>query len=1020
MNETARTKLLELTRLMVSRFQRNGFVDIAALTAKHGGDEHRATLAKILEMLEVWLNLRANNAEQEPQQFATGFGAAEDVRTAFLEAVVVWRMGDTDSTTGDDALNDVPPSPETSAQNPAQDSEENTIFSGQLLVSVKDGGKIGGGGLGDVSEGIDFVLERIVAVKSPKSDSDPRFAKEIQLTASFVHPHIIPVFGPALNKEGKPGFIMPRVSQGTLADAIKAHHDAKLVGEAKDRSLHWLLQHVVTVARTVQYAHSRTPAVMHRDLKPENVLLDPDRNVFVIDWGLGYRADRPEEPTPGLGTIHFAAPEQYAGIKQGIAIDGQRVMSAIRANYPMDIQLALAHEMQRGLDLPDACEAVGIGFVELLGHAGYDLVAEFSRPGWLADIYSLGAILYHVVTGQRPFLTSSNAEKLENRYTAPEEVVPGLSPELAGIIRKAMATNPGDRYLSAGEFADDLERVMGRLVDEPVKAFEPGEEPFGVRVRRTIRKHAGAIAALLLVFGLIGITGIFFTAERHIALQREQQHAKAEVQDVQRKSDQELKAEKDRADAAIRIAKEEADGAVNAARADADRKVRDQQEKSAKDVEAERARTRNAESERDELRRRLARSQFRTNLGSKVEKAQEGSRQALTDADRALVDQFARGVELSVAESEAERLGIRRALSREIRAYALREEILRRSDPEVTDRPDRPKLEIADTLVLDYHSRIAWGKPPSSKAAQEFRDRMVRLCEHDGAILDRIRAWTDLPTSHNPTAGLMHEAIDLVVTGRAEGISAEAAREAAEYRRLATERFLYDYLSGSSFDDAIKSARIENPGEFVNLDLTKEADTAYVREFKQFPENDKVISKLRDHPPSIGGFASHIGPDNPFGKGPPDAPPGMTRPKGPEPDRPGGGGIVPTKPRDLTPIINRMARTSEGRGIVSPDYALTYDDLLPPRTESQNTSLYNQLADEHLKAANLPPARGFPTVDTHTLKGIGSPRAAMTRSYSFSRLRGFHRVGGTDFDHEPWAKQYGDMYWLLPISPDLP
>jgi hypothetical protein len=78
---------------------------------------------------------------------------------------------------------------------------------------------------------------------------------------------------------------------------------------------------------------------------------------------------------------------------------------------------------------------------------------------------------------------------------------------------------------------------------------------------------------------------------------------------------------------------------------------------------------------------------------------------------------------------------------------------------------------------------------------------------------------------------------------------------------------------------------------------------------------------------------------------------------------------------------------------MSPDYALTYDDLLPPRTPSGNTSLYNRLAEEHLK--RLPPEiRKQYTVDR--LKGAPNPRTAMSRAYSFSRLRGFHRVGGTE------------------------
>lgn len=1033
MDNNARNKLLELTRLMVHRFQQHQTVNLYALTAEHGGDEYRATLAKILEMLEVWLAIRASNKELEPQEFADGFGAAEHVCTAFIEAVDTWRLCETDSTDSDVAPGDVPPQRESRADDVGHDSDQESIVTGQSLVSVRNWSGCGIGGLGEVGDGIDVVLQRDVAVKSPRHPSYPRFEKEILLTGSFVHPHIIPVFSLAFNKDGKPAFIMPQVKGGTLLNEINEHHLGKLTGLARDRSTHSLLKHVVTVARTVHYAHSRTPAVMHRDLKPENFLIDRDGNVFVADWGLGYRADQPEEPTPGFGTVYYAAPEQWAGTKQGISINGERVMNAIRANYSMAVQLALANEVQHGKELPEACEAVGIGFVELLGKAGYNLGEEFARPGRLADIYSLGAVLYHAVTGQRPFSNSSNSEKLENRYVAPEKLVPGVDPELTGIIRRAMATKPEDRYASAGELADDLERVLGRFVDEPVKAFKAGEEPLKVRIRRKVRKHAGSIAALLILFGLTGIAGFSCTAERHIALQNEQERARAEVQDARRTSDRDVKAEKERAEAAIRVSNENADKFANTtrvaatkevatAKADADRKVREQEEKAAKEIEAERQRTKKAESERDELRRQLSRAELRSKLSATIEKAQQGPRRALTDAQRATIDRFARSVELNIAGSEAERLETRRAYSREIGSHVLREDILRRTAPEATNWSARPRLEIADTIVLDHHSRIVWEKPPSSKAAQEFRDRIVRICEHDGAMLDRIHAWTQTPKSPNPSFGLMHNAIDLVDSGRAEGVSAQVAQESAEYRRLIWDRVLHVSMTGGSLDDAIKAARFDKPGDFVNLDFLKQADAACVREFKRFPNDDTIISKLRNYPPSVDGLEPGIRPDTQFGKGPPDEPPGINRPKGPRPVQPGGGsvGIELSKPRDLTQIIDRMARTGEGRGIVSPDYALTYDDLLPPRAEPRNTSLYNRLADEHLKAAKLPPRIDAPRIDPHKLKGIGSPQAAMQRSFSFSRLRGFHRVGGTVFEHEPLIIPCDDYYRFLPIPLDLP
>jgi hypothetical protein len=153
---------------------------------------------------------------------------------------------------------------------------------------------------------------------------------------------------------------------------------------------------------------------------------------------------------------------------------------------------------------------------------------------------------------------------------------------------------------------------------------------------------------------------------------------------------------------------------------------------------------------------------------------------------------------------------------------------------------------------------------------------------------------------------------------------------------------------------------------------------------------------------------------------PPDGPPTDSWPtSGPKPDHPGGGGGGPRPQlpsRSLPPVIERLNKASKGGWLVSPDYALGYDDLLPHRAAARNPSLYDRVAGEHLKV-QPPGVRQRITVDV--LKGVGGPRVAMGRGASFSRLRGFHRVGGADPDPTESGRSVG---WdrFPPRGPELP
>jgi serine/threonine-protein kinase len=196
---------------------------------------------------------------------------------------------------------------------------------------------------------------------------------------------------------------------------------------------------VAVVARAVHHAHQR--GVLHRDLKPANVLLDADGQPHVTDFGLAKRLEADGGATQSgtiVGTPSYMAPEQAAGT--------------------------------RGRLTP------------------------------AADVYSLGAILYELVTGRPPFKAGTAVETvmqvLEREPTPPGRLHPGLPKALELICLKCLEKAPERRYQSALELADDLERL---LRGEEVEAERLGLVP---RLRRWARREPK------LAYGLAGLVAI--------------------------------------------------------------------------------------------------------------------------------------------------------------------------------------------------------------------------------------------------------------------------------------------------------------------------------------------------------------------------------------------------------------------------------------------------------------------------------------------------------------------------------
>ncbi len=188
---------------------------------------------------------------------------------------------------------------------------------------------IGRGGMGEVIAARDRRIGRDVAVKrmraaNPTPGTTARFLREARIQARLDHPAIVPVHELGTDADGRPYFTMKRLAGVTLAKRLE-----------QPGALQPLLRAFVEVCLAVRYAHERR--VVHRDLKPSNIMLGDYGEVYVLDWGVARVIDeRPREGRePGqidtlddgtrtgdlLGTPGYMAPEQVRGEPVGPAAD---------------------------------------------------------------------------------------------------------------------------------------------------------------------------------------------------------------------------------------------------------------------------------------------------------------------------------------------------------------------------------------------------------------------------------------------------------------------------------------------------------------------------------------------------------------------------------------------------------------------------------------------------------------------------------------------------------------------------
>lgn len=262
---------------------------------------------------------------------------------------------------------------------------------------------LGEGGMGQVFAAEQVSLQREVAVKRVRPGDAGRDAllREALVTGRLEHPGIVPVHLLGQTPEGAPLFVMKRVEGVTWAEALASPEVMQRLSGPVDAqaALDSHLEVLARVSSAVAFAHAR--GVLHRDLKPENVMLGAFGEVYVMDWGLAValREDAvlplASEQRAVVGTPSYMAPEQALG-------DGR----------------ALSER---------------------------------------TDVFLLGAILYHILSGRPPYAGLSVLSTLTLAHACSPEPLPVGTPEaLARLCRHAMAPAPQDRPQSVEAFREAL------------------------------------------------------------------------------------------------------------------------------------------------------------------------------------------------------------------------------------------------------------------------------------------------------------------------------------------------------------------------------------------------------------------------------------------------------------------------------------------------------------------------------------------------------------------------------------
>jgi serine/threonine-protein kinase len=296
---------------------------------------------------------------------------------------------------------------------------------------------LGRGGMAEVHEGLDTRLNRRVAIKllRPSLATDPafrtRFRQEAQAAARMAHPTIVRVFdageetvrGPDGHDVQLPFIVMERIEGKLLSDLIRT-------GPVPADEAARITSGILTA---LEYSHRA--GVVHRDIKPGNVMITPNGQVKVMDFGIARAISESSanvaQTSAVLGTASYFSPEQA----RGESVDAR------------------------------------------------------------TDLYSTGVVLYELLTGRAPFRGDSPVavayQHVSELPTPPNAINPAVSPAMSAVVMHALAKDRFDRFQSAAEFKADLDVAAGgKVPDRAPVSDDFNATLFGVNPNSTAASEA--------------------------------------------------------------------------------------------------------------------------------------------------------------------------------------------------------------------------------------------------------------------------------------------------------------------------------------------------------------------------------------------------------------------------------------------------------------------------------------------------------------------------------------------------
>lgn len=322
---------------------------------------------------------------------------------------------------------------------------------------------LGYGGMAEVHRGRDLRLGRDVAIKMLRTDLardqtfQMRFRREAQNAAALNHPAIVAVYDTGEERaptgEVLPYIVMEFVAGRTLKEVLAAE------GRIMPRRA---LEMTADICAALEFSHRH--GIIHRDIKPGNVMLTPNGQVKVMDFGiaraLASGATTMTQTSAVIGTAQYLSPEQA----RGEAVDAR------------------------------------------------------------SDVYAAGCVLFELLCGHPPFVGDSPVavayQHVREDPRPPSDSNPDVTPDIDAVVLKALAKNPINRYQSAGEMrADVLRAAAGRpvmatpLLREEDTAPMPGAGRGGSRTPARVgdarrRKASGWVIAALSTLGLLAVVAL--------------------------------------------------------------------------------------------------------------------------------------------------------------------------------------------------------------------------------------------------------------------------------------------------------------------------------------------------------------------------------------------------------------------------------------------------------------------------------------------------------------------------------